>query len=65
MTFDEFETCRGCGYCLSGKYIHPLGAKWAIKKIPGATEAWIISGAIIGGLILVFGIALAAQILLG
>lgn len=44
--FEDSEQCNGCGYCLSGKYIHPLGYKWSIKKIAGKEEALIIFGSI-------------------
>lgn len=42
LQFEESLQCKGCKYCLSGKYIHPLGYDFTIKKIAGKEEAWII-----------------------
>jgi hypothetical protein len=42
MDFEESLGCKGCKYCLSGKYYHPLGYSFAIKRIAGKREAWII-----------------------
>lgn len=56
QAFEESERCTGCSYCFSGKYMHPLGYKWAIKKIAGKEEAWIIFGSM--GIALILGIIL-------
>lgn len=43
MDFEESLMCKGCRYCLSGNYYHPLGYSFAVKRIAGKREAWIIA----------------------
>lgn len=43
IDFEKSLICEGCKYCLSGKYYHPLGYDFAIKRIAGKREAWIIA----------------------
>ena len=46
MEFEASLMCKGCEYCLSGNYYHPLGYSFAIKRIAGKREAWIIFGSV-------------------
>lgn len=62
--FEESELCKGCEYCLSGKYIHPMGLKYAVKKIVGKEEGLIILFGIIGGLLLVGLVVLIGSFLI-
>lgn len=61
--FEESLRCKGCNYCWSGKYYHPLGYDFAVKRIAGKREAWIILGGIFGGLFLFGIIALLVTLL--